>query len=122
MILTSPGMTLLSEKPVLKCCVCGENEIPSPPGTVPSSRFFCRGCCELIWIARHIAEARDTSMEAALGIARDTIAKQSRLRWPVSNRTDSIAGRPPPPSCKASNRNFVTESSQLSARASIAIA
>ena len=91
MILTSPDY-LLSEKPVLKCCVCGEDEIPSPPGTVPSSRFFCRGCCELIWIARHIAEARDTSMEAALGIARDTIAKQSRQRWPVSNRTDSVAG------------------------------
>jgi hypothetical protein len=78
MILTSPGITLQSETPVLKCCVCGEDEIPSPPGTVPSSRFFCRGCCELIWIARHIAEARDTSMEGALGIARDTIAKQSR--------------------------------------------
>jgi hypothetical protein len=74
----SPGMNLLSEKPVLKCCVCGENEILSPPGAVPRTRFFCRGCCELIWIARHIAEARDTSMEAALGIARDTIAKQSR--------------------------------------------
>ena len=45
--------------PVLKCCVCGKNEILAPPGTVLSSRFFCRGCCELIWIARHIAEARD---------------------------------------------------------------
>jgi len=43
--------------PVLKCCVCGKNEILAPPGTVLSSRFFCRGCCELIWIARHIAEA-----------------------------------------------------------------
>lgn len=87
------ALTVLPHVPqTLRCCVCGENEIPSPPGTVPSSRFFCRGCCELIWIARHIAEARDTSMEAALGIARDTIAKQSRQRWPVPNRTDSIAG------------------------------
>jgi hypothetical protein len=64
----------------LHCCVCGVSQISAPPGTVPRTRFFCRRCCELIWIARHIAEARDTSMEAALGIARDTIAKQSRPR------------------------------------------
>jgi hypothetical protein len=92
MILTSPGMTLLSETPVLKCCVCGENEIPSPPGTKSSTLYLCKFCCAEIWIARHIYSARDIPMSRAMQVARDTIAKQSRPRWLVSNRTDSIAG------------------------------
>jgi hypothetical protein len=44
---------------VLSCCVCGVNKIDAPPGTTSRTRFWCRECSALVYVARHIASARD---------------------------------------------------------------
>ena len=82
-------MALVSKTPVLKCCLCDSNEIPAPPGTNSRTRYFCKFCCGEIWIARHISSARGIPMATAMRIARDTIAKCSKLRWPVSSGAKS---------------------------------
>jgi hypothetical protein len=54
------ALTVLPHVPqTLRCCACGTAEIEAPPDATPRTRFWCKFCCDRIWIARHIAEARD---------------------------------------------------------------
>jgi hypothetical protein len=53
----NPGHNL-----ILRCCVCDTTEIEAPQDATSRTRFWCKSCCEQIWIARHIVDARDVRL------------------------------------------------------------
>jgi hypothetical protein len=58
-------LTVLPHVPqTLRCCVCCATEIEAPPDATPRTKFWCKSCCDRIWISRHIADARDIRLSA----------------------------------------------------------
>jgi hypothetical protein len=63
--LSSPASTLTPIEPiptqgapVLRCCLCGDSEIPAPPGATATTRFWCRVCVGELARALNIADCR----------------------------------------------------------------